>query len=176
MSSLNKAIANYRDVDDGGAHYSFTIYSSESTSGTKSSVAHSQTIEHSPSNVNNVVELGKLLHVNIWTHSTEVIRAGDPRAKDHRINEAIAAEIRDWARRGTFKWVMRAEMLPSANVPTARYLLAIKHKISCVVLLKTLYVIGGHRDMLKAFLVHRSRTLQAFFVLVLLVRAEIFNF
>ena len=31
MSSLNKAIANYRDVDDGGAHYSSPTCSSEST-------------------------------------------------------------------------------------------------------------------------------------------------
>ena len=31
MSSLNKAIANYRDVDDGGAHYSSATCSSEST-------------------------------------------------------------------------------------------------------------------------------------------------
>ena len=32
-SSLNKAIANYRDVDDGGPHYSSTTCSFESTAG-----------------------------------------------------------------------------------------------------------------------------------------------
>ena len=109
MSSLNKAIANFRDVDDCGEHYSYTNYSSESTAGkSRSRVTHSQTTEHSPPNVNNIIELERPLHENIRTHLTEVIQAGDPRVKGHRMKEAIAAEIRDLVRRDTFKIVICA--------------------------------------------------------------------
>ena len=77
----------------------------------------------------------------------------------------MGAEIRDLVRRRTFKVVMRAEIPLSANVLTAGFVLAIKHKITDEVLSKTRYVIGGHRDRLKAFLVHRpSRYSQSVFM------------
>ena len=77
MSSLNKAIANYRDVDDGGAHHSSTTHTSESTAGTsKCSGDHPQTIDHPPPNANNVIELEGPLHESIRTHLTEIIQAG----------------------------------------------------------------------------------------------------
>ena len=83
------------------------------------------------------------LYENIRTHLTELIQVADPRAKDSRMKEAIAVEIRDLVRRGTFKVVMREEIPPNANVLTARFVLAIKHKISCEVRFKAIYVIGG---------------------------------
>ena len=75
------------------------------------------------------------------------------------MKKAIAAEIRDLMSRGTFKVVMRAEISPNANVLTARLVLEIKHKNTARVRFKARYVIGGHRDRLKAFLVHGSQTL-----------------
>ena len=74
MSSLNKTIANYRVVDDGGAYYSSKTYRSESTAGkSKNSVTHSQTTEHSPSNASNVFELIGILNENILRHLTEAL-------------------------------------------------------------------------------------------------------
>ena len=120
MLSLNKAIANYRDVEDGGAQYSSTTCSSESTAGTsKCSANHFHTAEHSLPSANNIIELEGPLHESISTHLTEVIQVGDPRARDTRMKEAIAAEIRDPARRSTFKIVMRTKIPPNANVLTA---------------------------------------------------------
>ena len=76
MSSLNKAISKYRDVDDGGSHYSSAKCSSESSAGaSKSSIKHSRTL-HSPPNAKNVIELEGPLHEDIRTHLTEVVQAG----------------------------------------------------------------------------------------------------
>ena len=71
---------------------------------------------------------------------------------------------------------MRAEIPPNANVIPARFVLAIKHKITGEVRFKAKYFIRGHRDRLKAFLVHGSQTLQAISVRMLLAPAVIFNF
>ena len=52
------------------------------------------------------------------------------------MKEAIAAEIRDLVHRYIFKVVMRAEILPYANVLTARFVLVIKNKFTEKVILK----------------------------------------
>ena len=58
MSPFKKAIDNYRDVDDGGTHYSSTKYGSELAAvTTRSVVTSSQTTEHSSPNVNNAIKL-----------------------------------------------------------------------------------------------------------------------
>ena len=60
---------------------------------------------------------------------------------------------------------MRVAIPPNANVPTARLLLAIKHKITGKVRFKARYVVGGHSDKLKSFFVHGSQSLQPINVL-----------
>ena len=110
MSSLNKAIPNYKDVDNGCAHYFSPTCSSESTAGTfKSNINYSKTM-HLPPNANNVIELEGPLHEDMRMRLIEIIKAGDPHAKDHRMKKAIAAEISKFGRRGTLKTVMRAEI------------------------------------------------------------------
>ena len=106
---------------------------------------------------------------------TEVIQFGDPRAKDHQIKETIAAKIPDLARKGTFKVVMHAIIPPNANMLTARFVIAIKHKITVEVRFKAKHVIGGHHDRLKAFLVHGSQMLQQIGFRVLVALAVTFN-
>ena len=78
-----------------------------------------------PKNTNNTIELEGPLHEAISTRLIEAIQSEDPRANDPRMKEAIAAEIRDLVRSGTFKVDMRAEIPPSAGVLTARFVLAI---------------------------------------------------
>ena len=75
-------------------------------------------------------------------HLTEVVQSRDTRTKHLRMMEAMAAEIRDLFRRGTFKTVMRAETPPNASVLIARVLLEIKHKITGDVRFKARNVIG----------------------------------
>ena len=65
------------------------------------------------------------------------------RAKDPPLREAISAEIRDLVHKGTLKVVIYAEISPSANVLTARFVLAIKHKITAEVRFKARYAIEG---------------------------------
>ena len=92
------------------------------------------------------------------------------------MKEAIAAENHNLVRRGTFKVVMCAEILPNVSVLTARFMLAIKHKITREVRFKARCVVGGHRDRRKSFLVHGSQTVQPISVRVLVALSAIFNF
>ena len=91
------------------------------------------------------------------------------------MKQAIAAEIRDLISRRTFKVVMRVELLPHANVPTAQFVLAIRHKITGEVRFRGRYAMRGHSDSLKAFLVHGSLTRQPARLHVHVVLSIIFN-
>ena len=130
-SSFNKAIANYRSVDDGGVHYCFTTYSFESTSVTsKSSECHSQILQ----------KVAAERQQRYWTWSKitwkhpNAFNWSKPKLGTH------ARNICEWKRRlplwqvvlvgGTLKVVMRAEIPPSANVRTAWFVLVIKHIIT----------------------------------------------
>ena len=64
--------------------------------------------------------------------------------------------------RGTFKVILREELPDGANALTARFVLAIKSNADGQVKYKARYVIGGHRDRLKQYLVHGAQALQAF--------------
>ena len=65
MLSLNKAIANYRNVGCCGAHYSSATCSSESTADTSKSSTNYSQIEHSPPNADNLIEFEGPLHEDI---------------------------------------------------------------------------------------------------------------
>ena len=95
----------------------------------------------------------------ILVRLTEIIPSDDPRAKDPRMAAAIKEEVRDLLRRGTFKVILSEEIPDVANVLTARYVLAIKSKADGSIKFKTRYVIGGHKDILKHYLVHGAHTL-----------------
>ena len=89
----------------------------------------------------------------------EVIQSSDPRTRDLRMAKAIQEEVRDILRCGTFKVIIKEEILDGSNVLTARYVLAIKSKLNEQIKFKARYVIGGHRDMIKHYLVHSAHTL-----------------
>ena len=72
--------------------------------------------------------------------------------------------------------MIRAEIPPNASVLTARFVLAIKHKISDEVRFKPRYATRGDCDRLKAFLVHDLQMLLLISVRVLVALAAIFNF
>ena len=70
---------------------------------------------------------------------------------------AIKDEVQNLLKRGTFK----EELADGANALTARFALSIKSTVDGEIKYKTRYVIGGHRDVLKHYLVHGVQTLQA---------------
>ena len=94
-----------------------------------------------PSTASNAVEMEIPFHNAISVRLTEIIQASDPHAKYPRMKEARAAEIRDLVRRGTFKILLPTEIPPNANMLAARFVLAIKHKITGEVKFKATFVI-----------------------------------
>ncbi len=67
---------------------------------------------------------------------------------------AIDREVCDLFRRGTFKVILKEELPDRANALTARFFLAIKSNPHGKIKHKARYVIGGHRDRLKHYIVH----------------------
>ena len=55
----------------------------------------------------------------VWL--TEVVQFDDPRAQDPRMAAVIEEEVRDLLRRGTFKVILREEILDGANEFTGGY-------------------------------------------------------
>ena len=107
---------------------------------------------------------------------TEVLSPNDPRASSARMSEAKKAEIKGLLERGTFKVILREEVPPNANVLPGRFVLSIKSTEDGQERFKARYVIGGHRDRQKAFMVHTSQTLQPASVRLMLSFACIFGF
>ena len=92
---------------------------------------------------------------------TEVIPKDDPRANSEEMLKAKLDEVSDQLRRGTFKVILKSELPDGANALTARFVLAIKSSTDDKIKYKARYVVGGHRDILKNYLVDGSQTLQA---------------
>ena len=89
---------------------------------------------------------------------------------------AIKKEVKGLFERGTFKVILKEEIPKDANVLGARFVLAIKSTIDGKIKFKARYVIGGHRDRLKAFMVHASQTIQPTYIRMVLALAAILGF
>jgi hypothetical protein len=104
---------------------------------------------------------------------TEVISPGDPRAS--LFDQAKKDELLDLIRRGTFDVVLEEEAISNAdgplNVLPCKFVLAIKHRDNGEDVLKARFVIGGHRDREKDFLVHTTTTIRHQSVRLLLALA-----
>ena len=73
---------------------------------------------------------------------------------------AIQHEVKDLIQRGTFKVKQKKDLPHRANALNARFVLGIKSDADGGVKYKARYVIGGHRDKLKHYMVHGAQTLQ----------------
>ena len=109
-------------------------------------------------------------------HLTEVIHSKDPRATSRDMSQAKRDEIRGFLDRGTFSVILREEVPPDGNVLPGRFVLAIKSTEDGQVKFKARYVIGGHRDRMKALRVHSAATLQPQSIRLLLALARIHGF
>lgn len=92
------------------------------------------------------------------------------------MSDAKKAEIKSLLERGTFKLILKEEVPPDGNVLPGRFVLSMKSSIDGKIKYKTRYVIGGHRDKMKDWMVHSSTTLQPQSVRLLLALAGIFGF
>ena len=110
------------------------------------------------------------------TFLTEVIHPSDPRAGNAEMEEAISLEISDLTQRGAFRVIDKNGLPPNANILPARFVLAIKTSADGRIRYKARYVIGGHRDKLKQYIVHDSQTVHASSIRILVAIAAIFGF
>ena len=92
--------------------------------------------------------------------ATEIVSSDDPRAKSPEMRRAVMNEVRDLLKQGTFKVMLKEELPDGANALTARFVLAIKSNADSAIKFKARYVIGGHRDQLKHYMVNGAQTLQ----------------
>lgn len=92
------------------------------------------------------------------------------------MTEAIRSEVRDLLKRGTFKVILKEELPGGANALTARFVLSIKSSADGETKCKARYVIGGHRGILKHYMVHGAQTLQASSARLLIALASICGF
>ena len=107
---------------------------------------------------------------------TEVIDKNDPRSQSSEMKTAMLNEIKDLLHRGTFKVIFEEELPDGANDLTARFVLAIKSNAHGLIKYEERYVIGGHRDILKHYLVHGAQTLQPSSVRLLFALASAYDF
>ena len=114
--------------------------------------------------------------VDLPAYVTEVINNSDPRAHTEKMEQAKRAEVQELLKRGTFKVILRSELPNGANAITARFVLAIKSNADEKVKYKARYVMGGHRDKMKNFLVHGAQTFQPSSARLLLALSSIHGF
>lgn len=107
---------------------------------------------------------------------TEIILQKDERSKTPEMLKARADEIKNLIKRKTFKVILKEELPLNANILPGRFVLALKSTTDGKIFHKARFVIGGHRDKLKNFMVHSSQTLQPSSIRLLLALASIFGF
>lgn len=99
---------------------------------------------------------------------TEIIHPKDDSFTLPQMTTVKRKEIYNLLSRGTFKVTLREDITPGVNVLPGRFVLAIKSTEDGKSKLKYRYVIGGHRDKFKDFIVHSSKTLQTCYIRFLL--------
>ena len=107
---------------------------------------------------------------------TEILHPWDPRSNGPEMTEAKKKEICGLLERGAFKVILKEEVPKDANVLPIRFVLAIKSSVDGNIVYKARYVIGGHCDKYKDFIVHSSTTLQPHSIRPLLALSRIFGF
>ena len=110
----------------------------------------------------------------VEVHWTETLDSRDPRAKTPEMEEAIRREIISLIERGTFRIVVM-EDTSEKNVLPSRFVLAIKHADGTT-RYKARFVLGGHKDKMKNFMLHSASSLSQTSVRMLLALSAILGF
>ncbi len=91
---------------------------------------------------------------------TEVIKNNDPRAFSPEMQQAIQKEVKGLIDAGTFKIILRENVLRDATILPRRFVQVNKSTVDNELKYKARFVFGRHRDKLKHMMVHNSATLQ----------------
>ena len=113
---------------------------------------------------------------SVPTFLTETLQRGDPRVFSTEMTAAKEAEIKNLLDRGTFAIIPKKDVPLGANVLPGRFVLTIKSSDDGQVKHKARYVIGGHRDRFKDFMVHSATTLQPQSVRLMLAMSAMHDF
>lgn len=108
--------------------------------------------------------------------ATEILGSNDERCNSKEMKRAKLKEIQNLIKRKTFKAILKEEIPADGNVLTGRFVLTIKSTVDGKIVFKARYVIGGHRDKFKHFIVHSLATIQPNSVRLLLTVSRIFGF
>ena len=92
------------------------------------------------------------------------------------MTEAKKTELRNLLKRGAFKVIVKEDVPLDVNVLPGRFELALKSTEDGEIKHKARYVIGGHRDKHKDFMVHSTTILQPQSIRLLLALASMFGF
>eukprot|EP00171_Calliarthron_tuberculosum_P022791 IDg22791t1 len=109
-------------------------------------------------------------------HITEIVRPKDPRAWTQEVRDAKQAELKNLAKRGTWKIVSTEEVPPNSNILTGMFVISIKNCETDNPVFKARYVIHGHKDREKEELVHSSTTVQQSSTRLIVSLAAMFGF
>lgn len=149
----------------------FSTYASQRTS---FSYPHTQIEEYRHSRKNNEIE-----SLERWTNAesistsfflndaviliqiTQVIDKYNPRVSSIEMKYAIIEEVGNLLQFGTFKAMLEEGLPDGANALTASLVLVIKSNAGGQGKYQARYVIGGHKDKLKHYMVHGVQALQA---------------
>lgn len=107
---------------------------------------------------------------------TEVLKPGDTRSSLPQFDVARAKELEGLARRGVYEIVLKDEVPEGANILGSRFVLSIKNKDTGDEVYKARFVVQGHKDREKDFLVHISSNLKQSSIRLVLSLAAIFGF
>lgn len=92
------------------------------------------------------------------------------------MHKVIFEEIHNSVKTGTFRVTIRHEHPDGANTLTVQFVLPIKSKADGSTRYKVIYVISGHLDSLKQYLVHSEQSLKPMPARLILVLVSTLNF
>lgn len=107
---------------------------------------------------------------------TEVLTPNDPHSTSGDFDQAIADEIVGLLNKREFRVVVKQEIGEGANILGGRFVLAIKNKGTDKEMFKARYVVQGHMDRDKEWLVQNSKTVSQQAIRLLISIATIFGF
>lgn len=124
-----------------------------------------------------VKSLHRFSNINSYgTRLTGVLTQIDPRAKSAKKMEAIKRDVTGLMSRGTFKVADIAEIPPRSSVLPCKLVWAVKEGAGGMDVYKARFVVGGHRDKYKVYLVHYTQKVQPSSTRLLLAIADMFSF
>ena len=110
------------------------------------------------------------------TYVTEVIKKSDTRYKSKESKDAIQLEITRLLNRKAFAFVNEKEIPPESNILGGRIILAIKNPNTPTERYKARFIVQGHKDREKEFLIHTSKTIRYKNIRLILTISAAMNF